>query len=257
MVYEQFDEPNFILGTSDTLPAAYSSSQLFVESSNEQCDEKQRHNSTKTSKLGHNGKGEARLSEIKTAETPYQQQSFLVNNWSAIAESTLPLRTSEFIMGANKRNYGGIDNDAYESRNSSASVPIEPNSQGFLQASLENRSREISRKLIYINLISLLINLILALVAFYFSFANNSSSTSAFAADCVLDFISSGIVLWRYHGDLNSVYMQAREQIACIYLGALFEISAIGIIIMASSDIASGVGVEVGAAGVSTQQNIS
>lgn len=142
--------------------------------------------------------------------------SYMQNNWFQIAETTLPLKESKLAAA---------------------------NNQGQLQASIEIRSRQISTKVILVNLISLLVNLLLAIVAFYFSFVNNSPSTTAFAADCVLDFISSAIVLWRYHGDLSSVYMHAREQIACIYLGALFLISALAIIVKASSDMASNVDV--------------
>lgn len=218
MVYEQYqyndDEPNYVYdGTSDALVSAYGSIQLdssrksgFLAST------------TKPSQIGN------RLAEIRMAEdTPYQQPAFLLNNWTALAEATLPLKTSALLAPSQgpKRSNGDGDNN----RN--------------LQASIELRSRQLKRKLIHVNVISLLINLILALVAFYFAFVNNSSSTSAFATDCVLDFISSAIVLWRYQGDLNSVYMEAREQIACIYLGALFEISALAIIIKASSDMSS------------------
>lgn len=154
--------------------------------------------------------------------------SYLHNNWTQIAEATLPLKASKMMANSDQNQF---------------------------QASVETRSEEISRRLIVVNLVSMLINLLLALVAFYFSFVNNSPSTTAFAADCVLDFISNAIVLWRYYGDLNSVYMNAREQIACIYLGALFEISALAIIVKASSDMASfstaDLGADFGLAGVS------
>lgn len=137
--------------------------------------------------------------------------SYMQSNWAQIAENTLPLKTSKLAAA----NYGQF------------------------QASIEQRSRKISTKVIIVNLVSLLINLLLAIIAFYFSFTNNSPSTTAFAVDCVLDFMSSAILLWRYHGDLNNVYMHAREQIACIYLGVLFEISGLGIIIKAVSDMTS------------------
>lgn len=135
--------------------------------------------------------------------------SYMHNNWIQIAESTMPLKESK-LATANR---------------------------GEFQNSIEVRSKQLSTRVIVVNLVSLLVNLLLAIVAFYFSFANNSTSMTAFAADCVLDFLSSAIVLWRYHGDLNSVYMHAREQIACIYLGALFELSSLGIIIKAGSDM--------------------
>lgn len=163
--------------------------------------------------------------------------SYMKDNWVQNIETTMPLKQSKLAslkFGANNNNHGddyhGRDNNNNNNRLGGSSF----------QASVEFRSRAISKKLIIVNLISLLINLLLAIVGFYFSFVNNSSTTTAFAADCVLDFISSAIVLWRYYGDLNSMYMQAREQIACIYLGALFEISALAIIIKASTDMAVG-----------------
>lgn len=133
-------------------------------------------------------------------------------NWTQVVESTMPLKQSKFSTL----------------------------NQGLFQESIELRSKQLSKRVILINFISLLINLALAVVAFYFSFANNSSATSAFAADCVLDFLSSAILLWRYFGDLNSVYVHAREQIACVYLGALFEISGLAIIVKAITDMSSG-----------------
>lgn len=141
----------------------------------------------------------------------YSRSSYMQDNWAQIVESTMPLKASKLIT-----------------------------SSGGFQASVEQSARKISTKIIVVNLISMLVNLGLACVAFYFSFSNDSTSTSAFAADCILDFISGAIVLWRYYGDLNHLYMQAREQIACIYLGALFELSAFAIIIKATSDMISG-----------------
>lgn len=135
------------------------------------------------------------------------------HNWSYIAESTMPLTTSKLSHAT----------------------------RGQFQASVELRARQISSKVITVNLISLIVNLLLAIAAFYFAYTNDSSATVAFAADCILDVISGAIVLWRYYGDLTSVYMEAREQIACIYLGALFEISALAIIIKGLSDILYGI----------------
>uniref|UniRef100_A0A6G1SEA4 Transmembrane protein 163 n=1 Tax=Aceria tosichella TaxID=561515 RepID=A0A6G1SEA4_9ACAR len=204
-----------------------------------------------------NNNGPMRDDDRLSFKMPYQR-SFDATNWSQLAESTLPLKTSALIRsggghsaGAKNLNYGGLGGPD----NNGLPPPTPPSGLGgpsdgssgdlLFHASIERRSKQMSRKLIYVNLVSLLINLLLAIVAFYFSFVNNSSATSAFAADCVLDFISSAIVLWRYYGDLNDVYMHAREQIACIYLGALFEISAVGIIIKAISDIVSGIEIEV------------
>lgn len=161
----------------------------------------------------------------------------------------MPLKQSK--MASANRDYTGLNGG------NSHGNGFHYNGRHNFHTSIELGAKEISRKLIGINVISLFVNLALALVAFYFSFVNNSSATSAFAADCVLDFISSAIVLWRYCGsdNLSSVYMHAREQIACIYLGALFEISALAIIVKATSDMLSGADledlIEDGPAGVS------
>lgn len=143
--------------------------------------------------------------------------SYVANNWTQAAETAMPLKASKL------------------------SSPIMASHRDqALRASIELRSAQIADRVILVNVISLIVNLVLALAAFYLSFINSSPSTTAFAADCVLDSISCAIVLWRYYGDANSLYVHAREQIACIYLGALFEISAIAIIIKTLSDIASG-----------------
>jgi hypothetical protein len=197
-------------------------------------------------------KDDARLLSFKM---PYQL-SFKGANWDQLTESTMPLKTSALMRtggGSLGNSYGALGANNYDGHSLPPSAGLcSDRPDDLFHASVERRSKEMSKKLIYVNLISLLINLLLALVAFYFSFVNNSSATTAFATDCVLDFISSAIVLWRYYGDLNDVYMHAREQIACIYLGALFEISALGIIIKASSDIASGQDVKQGTPGVSS-----
>lgn len=155
--------------------------------------------------------------------------AYTQSDWSAIAESTMPLRLA---FGKPDAKQSGNDCGGDNDRNIDAAHTF--------RANVELRSKQLSHKVIVINLISLLVNLVLALIAFYFSFTNNSPSTTAFAVDCVLDFISSAILLWRYYGDISSVYMQAREQIACIYLGALFVISSLAIIIKSISDINSG-----------------
>jgi hypothetical protein len=223
--------------------------------------ERDNNNNNNGNKASRHDMDDAKLLSFKM---PYQR-SFKATDWSSLVESTMPLKTSALVRAGvnnnNNNNYGciGSDNDNVRigghrlTSSAGARYGAPPSDDDDLfHASIERRSKEMSRKLIYVNLISLLINLLLAVLAFYFSFVNNSSSTTAFAADCVLDFISSAIVLWRYYGDLNDVYMHAREQIACIYLGALFEISALGIIIKASSDIASGVEAAEAAPGVSS-----
>lgn len=146
--------------------------------------------------------------------------NYFQDEWTKVAETTLPLKQSYLAY---------VNNQRQMSPNSDSRHPF--------QASLDLRSRQISKKVIWVNLVSLIVNLVLALVALYYAFVDDSSAITAFGADCLLDLISSAIVLWRYNGNLSSEYMHAREQIACIYLGALFELSALGIIIKAISDI--------------------
>lgn len=174
----------------------------------------------------HNDERLASLDSIVTCSGFYTPN----NNWVSLVEPSLPLKASKAARycSASPNRQLLADGARCDPRRSS------------LLSSLELHSRQLANQVILINLAALIVNLVLAVVAFYLSFTNNSPSTTAFAADCILDFISCAIVLWRYYGDLSTVYVQAREQIACIYLGALFEISALAIIIKALSDIASG-----------------
>ncbi|GIX87809.1 hypothetical protein CEXT_705141 [Caerostris extrusa] len=52
-----------------------------------------------------------------------------------------------------------------------------------------------------------------------------------FQADCVLDLLSSFIVIWRYFGSPYRLGSRSREYKACISLGILFMVAGIGVII--------------------------
>lgn len=153
------------------------------------------------------------------------------NCWASLIEPTLPLKASKLSPASSFY--------SNPQRRENTLGRSDPRRSG-LQQSVELRSLEIANRVFLVNLIALIVNLVLAMLAFYLSYTNNSPSTTAFAADCILDVMSCAIVLWRYYGDLSGVYMHAREQIACIYLGALFEMSALAIVIKALDDIASG-----------------
>lgn len=149
----------------------------------------------------------------------YQQ----ANNGRASPEGSIPLKESRLVAPL-----------CAAKQKQRQAAPRQPFKDG---AKVSWPELALKSKVIWVNLISVLINLTLALVAFYFAYVNDSSATSAFAADCILDFISSGIVLWRYFGNLTPEFARAREQIACLYLGALFELSGVGIILKASQDM--------------------
>ncbi|XP_014677068.1 PREDICTED: transmembrane protein 163-like isoform X1 [Priapulus caudatus] len=75
--------------------------------------------------------------------------------------------------------------------------------------------------------ISLLITLVLGITSLILSVADNSDAAFAFALDCLLDFLSSMVVLWRFFGKVGNLYSQHREKLACILLSLLFMISAV------------------------------
>ncbi|KAL1434356.1 hypothetical protein MTO96_011977 [Rhipicephalus appendiculatus] len=62
----------------------------------------------------------------------------------------------------------------------------------------------------------------------------NSASIYAFAAECLLDMLSSIIVIWQY---LTPHYSFARERVACMLLGLFFILSAVAIISKAMDDL--------------------
>ncbi|KAF8784792.1 Transmembrane protein 163 like protein [Argiope bruennichi] len=51
------------------------------------------------------------------------------------------------------------------------------------------------------------------------------------SADCVLDLLSSFIVIWRYFGSPYRLGSYSREYKACISLGVLFIVAGVGVII--------------------------
>jgi len=103
----------------------------------------------------------------------------------------------------------------------------------------QENHEKLRRKAVAVALASLFFNCVLAMAAFVCTLLRNSASTSAFAADCALDGVSSVIVFWRYYGSHRNLYMHAKEQVACIYLGILFVISGAAVIGKATADIIS------------------
>ncbi|KAI1292038.1 putative transmembrane protein [Halotydeus destructor] len=103
--------------------------------------------------------------------------------------------------------------------------------------SYQEHYEKLRRKAVLVSVASLVLNAMLAMAAFVCTLLRNSASTSAFAADCALDGVSSMIVFWRYYGSHRNMYMHAKEQVACIYLGILFVISGAAVIGKASADI--------------------
>ncbi|KAG0422113.1 hypothetical protein HPB47_002035, partial [Ixodes persulcatus] len=85
-----------------------------------------------------------------------------------------------------------------------------------------------------LSIVSVVFNLVVGGTGFVFAFQRNSASIYAFAAECLLDMLSSIIVIWQY---LTPHYSFARERIACMLLGLFFIISAIAIISKAMEDL--------------------
>ncbi|GFU24309.1 transmembrane protein 163 [Nephila pilipes] len=102
-----------------------------------------------------------------------------------------------------------------------------------LNDSLAERKRKEYLRIYVIGLCfaSVILSLILCILAFIFASLRHSPATFAFAADCVLDLLSSLIVIWRYFGSPYRPSSRSREYKACISLGILFIVTGVGVII--------------------------
>lgn len=94
---------------------------------------------------------------------------------------------------------------------------------------------DLNRKCVLtLSIVSVVFNIVVGGTGFVFAFQRNSASIYAFAAECLLDMLSSIIVIWQY---LTPHYSFARERAACILLGLFFILSAIAIISKAMDDL--------------------
>lgn len=90
---------------------------------------------------------------------------------------------------------------------------------------------------IIVSALSLLLNLLLAIAALTIAAMANSASISAFAANCLLDVLSSLILLWRFASDSHDKHLERREQIACLGLAIMFIISGLAVIGKSVADL--------------------
>uniref|UniRef100_A0A1E1XDY9 Putative transporter n=1 Tax=Amblyomma aureolatum TaxID=187763 RepID=A0A1E1XDY9_9ACAR len=94
---------------------------------------------------------------------------------------------------------------------------------------------DLNRKCVLtLSIVSVVFNIVVGGTGFVFAFQRNSASIYAFAAECLLDMLSSMIVIWQY---LTPHYSFARERVACMLLGLFFILSAIAIISKAMDDL--------------------
>ncbi|KAH7983689.1 hypothetical protein HPB52_013546 [Rhipicephalus sanguineus] len=94
---------------------------------------------------------------------------------------------------------------------------------------------DLNRKCVLtLSIVSVVFNIVVGGTGFVFAFQRNSASIYAFAAECLLDMLSSIIVIWQY---LTPHYSFARERVACMLLGLFFILSAVAIISKAMDDL--------------------
>lgn len=86
--------------------------------------------------------------------------------------------------------------------------------------------------------VSVTFEIFIGVAAFVCAAVTDSSAGYAFALDCVLDVIAATFVLWRFYGT-SATYSSTKEDIACLSLGILFCLAAVGIICKSIYDIAS------------------
>lgn len=98
-------------------------------------------------------------------------------------------------------------------------------------ADTHHQNENLRRYTIALCVVSVVINLVLCILGIVFAAMRRSPATFAFAADCVLDLLSSSVVIWRYFGSHYTMYSSSRENKACISLGVLFILAGFGVII--------------------------
>eukprot|EP00118_Oscarella_pearsei_P004932 m.21936 g.21936 ORF g.21936 m.21936 type:complete len:271 (+) comp28245_c0_seq4:142-954(+) len=76
---------------------------------------------------------------------------------------------------------------------------------------------------------SIVLNVLMAIVAFAFAFIAKSPASFGFAFNAALDALTSVLVLWRFWGDDGAKFSWKREWRATIAIAVLFVFSAFGI----------------------------
>lgn len=148
-------------------------------------------------------------------------------------------------MSKSNKKYGGVElqRDGEINKNhpevfdTSEKADLFDGAEQKLSLSEATRYRYIT---LFVTALSLVATLLLGITCLILSVSDNSDAAFAFSLDCLLDFLTSMVVLWRYFGNVGSVYSYGRERLACILLGLLFVISSVCITVKATYDFMAG-----------------
>ncbi|XP_054719775.1 transmembrane protein 163-like [Uloborus diversus] len=86
-------------------------------------------------------------------------------------------------------------------------------------------------------IITAIFDVFLGTAAFVCAAITDSSAGYAFALDCLLDVVAASLVIWRFYGS-TSAYSDFKEKMACVSLGVLFCLAAMGIVCKSVYDLA-------------------
>lgn len=132
-----------------------------------------------------------------------------------------------------------MDNDAQRLLDYSPreTVPLKLSRSTYEEAEKEAiKAARTNRLIIFVSIGSVVVNLLLSFAAFVIATMRDSAATYAFAADCLLDMLSSTILLWRFFST-DKAETSNRERKACVFLGTFFVLSGIAVILKAGVDI--------------------
>ncbi|XP_005112330.3 transmembrane protein 163 [Aplysia californica] len=94
----------------------------------------------------------------------------------------------------------------------------------------EKTAAQLHTAALVVSWFSVLFSLGTGVAAIVLGLSGKSESLFAYGIDAILDSLSSIAVVWRFHGNADSVYMVNRERTACMVIGGLFLVSASSLI---------------------------
>jgi len=77
---------------------------------------------------------------------------------------------------------------------------------------------------------SVVFSLATGIAAMVLGVKGKSEALFAYGLDAGLDSLSSVAVVWRFHGNTNSIHLASRERTACMIIGGLFLVSSASLI---------------------------
>ncbi|XP_072034459.1 transmembrane protein 163a-like [Amphiura filiformis] len=86
---------------------------------------------------------------------------------------------------------------------------------------------------------SVIVLLVLGIISFGISGSSRSPAAFGFGFDCILDVLTSAVVIWRFYGSIGTLYSSDRERIALLLLGCFFIVASLSIFARSVTDLVS------------------